>query len=105
MNKAVLPSRHRVDVDEYHRMAEAGLLGEYQRVELIDGDLIAMAPTGQGHAATVSRLTRDLVLDAYRTPAADGYTQTSTHQPGDRLALVLAPDIVVQLELLFSERR
>jgi len=55
-------TRHRLNVDEYHRMAEAGILGENDRVELIDGELIDMAPIGQDHAATVNGLTRVLVM-------------------------------------------
>lgn len=31
------PGRHRWSVADYHRMAEAGLLGEQARVELIEG--------------------------------------------------------------------
>ncbi len=56
------PTRHRVDVDEYHRMAEAGIFGESDRIELIDGDLIDMAPIGQGHAAIVGGLNEALFM-------------------------------------------
>ena len=56
------PTRHKLDVHDYHRMGDAGILGEGDRVELIDGELIDMAPIGQGHAATVNRLTRALVM-------------------------------------------
>ncbi len=58
----IVPARHRLNVDEYHRMGEAGILHEDDRVELIDGELIDMAPIGQDHAATVNRLTRALVM-------------------------------------------
>ena len=58
---AVLPARHKLDVDAYHRMAEAGIFGENKRIELIDGDLIDMAPIGQGHAAVVNGLNEALV--------------------------------------------
>ena len=184
-----LPARHRLDVDEYHRMAEAGILGEDDRVELIDGELIDMAPISQGHAAMVSRLTEALVLacagraivspqnpvrldrsnepqpdlavlrrradfyatgerpgpadilllievadsslrydrtvklplyarasvgevwivdlkrrvfHAYRTPNGDAYGETAMHQADETLVLNLAPDIVVNLHLMFG---
>jgi Uma2 family endonuclease len=48
--------RHRITVDEYYRMAEVGLLAEGARVELIEGEIIDMAPIGSRHAAAVARL-------------------------------------------------
>ncbi len=59
---AAAPARHRLNVDEYHRMAEAGIFGEGDRIELLDGDLIDMAPIGQGHAASVCELNEALFL-------------------------------------------
>jgi Uma2 family endonuclease len=38
--------RHRFSVADYHRMAEAGLLGEEERVELLDGEVVEMTPIG-----------------------------------------------------------
>jgi Uma2 family endonuclease len=58
----VVLTRHRLDVDEYYRMAEAGILGEDDRIELIDGELIDMAPIGQDHASSVNSLNEALVL-------------------------------------------
>ncbi|MBX6379042.1 MAG: Uma2 family endonuclease, partial [Clostridia bacterium] len=49
--------RRRFTVDEYHRMREAGILGEDDRVELVEGDVVAMTPIGSAHAACVKRLT------------------------------------------------
>jgi Uma2 family endonuclease len=43
--------------DEYHRIAEAGVLGEDDRVELVDGEIVEMTPIGSPHAACVDRLT------------------------------------------------
>jgi Uma2 family endonuclease len=51
-------SRHRFTVDEYHRMAENGVLTEDDRVELIDGEIIDMAPIGIGHIGHVNRFAR-----------------------------------------------
>ena len=182
------PVRHKLDVDQYYRIADAGVFGEEDRIELIDGDLIDMAPISQAHAAIVSALAealfvacagraivwpqnpirldrlsepqpdlavlrrladfysgerpgpadvlllvevadsslrfdrtvklppyaragiaelwivdlRQRVLSAYRKPAGDGYAETTTHTSGDQLALVLAPEIVVRLDLILG---
>jgi Uma2 family endonuclease len=44
-------------VDEYYRMAKAGILCEDDRVELLDGAIVEMSPIGTRHAAGVDRLT------------------------------------------------
>jgi len=49
-------TRRRFSVDEYDRMGEAGILGEDDRVELLDGEIVEMTPIGSRHAATVKRL-------------------------------------------------
>ena len=190
MNDAsVLPARHKLDVNDYHRMADAGIFGEDDRIELVEGDIIDMAPIGQGHEAVVSGLTEALVmacmgraivwpqnsirlgrwsapqpdlavlrrradfyatgerpgpadvlllievadtslrfdqtvklplyaqagiaelwivdlkrrvLEAHRQPAEGRYGEMTTHQRGDQIALALAPDIIVTLELMFG---
>jgi Uma2 family endonuclease len=186
---AIAPVRHKLDVEDFHRMADAGIFGEDDRIELVDGDLIDMAPIGQCHAGIVGGLAEALfiacagraivwpqnpvlldrvnepqpdlavlrrradfyatgerpgpadilllvevadtslrfdqrvklpiyaragipefwivdlkrrVLDAYRHPEGDEYREMTTHQPGDLVALALAPDIVVKLNLIFA---
>ena len=54
-----LPARH-FSVEEYHRMAEAGILAEDERVELIGGRIVRMSPIGSHHAAYVTFLNRKL---------------------------------------------
>src|SRR5258708_39260260 len=50
-------ARRRFTTAEYARMAEAGVLGEDDRLELIAGEIIEVAPIGYGHAACVRRMT------------------------------------------------
>lgn len=61
-NDRSLLQRHLLTVDDYHRMAEAGVLAPDARVELIEGELIAMAPQTSLHACTVNTLVKRLTL-------------------------------------------
>lgn len=55
------PQRHRVTVDEYYRMAEIGVLAPDARVELIEGEIIDMAPIGSEHGSVVDQLAHLLI--------------------------------------------
>jgi Uma2 family endonuclease len=55
-DQTALLQRHRVTVDEYYRMAETGILAPDARVELIEGEVIDMAPMKSPHAWTVNQL-------------------------------------------------
>ena len=50
--------RRRFTVRDYYAMAEAGILTEDDRVELIEGEIVQMAAIGSRHAACVDRLNR-----------------------------------------------
>ena len=70
------PTRHRLDVDAYYKMAEAGILPPGCRVELIDGDVIDMTPIGSGHAGNTNRLVR-----AFARTAAEGSVLLTVQTP------------------------
>jgi len=58
-------TRRLFTVDEYHRMAEAGVLGPGDRVELIDGAVIQMSAMGSRHLACLMRVT-EMFVAAFR---------------------------------------
>ena len=51
------PTRHRLDVGAYYKMAEAGILTENDQVELIDGEIFDMVPIGSAHAGKTNGST------------------------------------------------
>lgn len=57
---AVHPAKRLLTIEEYHRMSEAGILTEDDRVELLDGEIYQMSPIGSEHGACVKRLNRIL---------------------------------------------
>ncbi len=50
----------RFSIEEYHLMGKAGVIGEDERVELIDGRIVEMTPIGSRHSGYVSFLNRQL---------------------------------------------
>lgn len=57
-----LARRRLLSVDDYHRMAEAGIFGPEERVELIEGEIVTMAPIGPDHSGIVNQLNQLLVM-------------------------------------------
>ena len=47
--------RRLFSVDEYDRMVEVGILTKYDRVELIEGEILEMSPIGLRHSACTDR--------------------------------------------------
>lgn len=57
MSDMAVDFQHRpITVDEYHRMGELGFFGPEERLELLDGELIAVPPMGKMHASAIERL-------------------------------------------------
>src|SRR5437588_7554855 len=48
--------KHYFSVDDYYRMADAGVFPRGARIELIDGEVIEMSPIGCRHNGCVMRL-------------------------------------------------
>jgi Uma2 family endonuclease len=56
--------KRRFTGDDYQRMGQAGILSRKDRVELIDGEVVAMTPIGPRHSSCIDRANRALVLAA-----------------------------------------
>ena len=69
------PTRRRFTVAEYDAMTAAGILTEYDRVELLDGEIIQMLPIGEWHNGTAGWLNNALV------PAVQGSAMVSVQGP------------------------
>ncbi|MGC9328768.1 MAG: Uma2 family endonuclease [Candidatus Hinthialibacter sp.] len=71
----VLAPKRLFNVEEYYRMAEARILREDDRVELIEGEIIEMTPIGSRHAGCVR------FLDNVLTHILKEKAQVSTQNP------------------------
>lgn len=72
------PEPRRFTREEYDRMHDAGLFRD-ERVELLDGAIIAMGANNPPHASTVGRLTSLLV------PMLVGRSTTRVQLPSDSI--------------------
>ena len=76
LDRTPAPTRHRLNVDAYYKMAEAGILTPNDRVELIGGEIFDMPPIGSAHAGKTNRLNR-----LFAQAAADGLALVSVQGP------------------------
>lgn len=112
--------KHRITASAYHRMGEAGVLAPEARVELIEGEIVDMAPIGSRHASVVNRLTKLIVsavgeraivqvqgpvrLDEYSEPEPDiALLKPRTDYYRD--ALPGATDVLLVIEVADSTQR
>lgn len=81
-------SRRLLTVQEYHRMADAGIFGPEERVELIEGEIYAMSPRKGPHIVS-TRLTQS-ALERVFGAGWVVFTQVPLAIP-----LVSEPDVLV----------
>lgn len=56
----VAGSPYRFTVEQYHAMIDTGILGENDRIELLEGGILRMSPKGPRHVFTVQELSARL---------------------------------------------
>ena len=109
-----LPTRRRFTIDDYHRMGEAGIFHEDDRVELLDGEIVEMSPIGTRHTGGVNRLTalftrrlgrravvsvqNPIVLDDYSEPQPD-LTILAARSDFYSTAHPRPPDVLLAIEV------
>jgi Uma2 family endonuclease len=67
MSSAFTPTRTRISTDRYEMMIATGVLTKYDHIELVDGDMLDMAPIGDQHTAITSRLHELFVFAVARS--------------------------------------
>jgi Uma2 family endonuclease len=83
-----------ITAEQYHRMGEAGIIEPDERVELLDGELIAMPPIGPDHGFSVMALTENLT-EMFRGRAVvmiqSSFALDAHSEPEPDVALLIPP--------------
>ena len=87
---AVYTSKRLFTVREFEQMDQAGIFREDDRLELIDGEIFAMAPIGSRHAACVRRLQRLFTRELGERALVDVQNPIVLHDRSEPL-----PDIIL----------
>ena len=93
-------TRWRFTVHDYHRMGEAGILHEDDRVELIEGEIVEMTAIGTRHFSCVNGLTRMLIMnvgDAAIVSVQNPVRLNEYTEPQPDLTVIRARDYRVSL--------
>ena len=86
-----MPRQRTFTVEEYHRLAEVGILAEGSRTELIDGIILHMAPFSPPHIAVVNRLNEafcDVLRKTARVSVQNSVRLDDGTEPEPDLALL-----------------
>jgi Uma2 family endonuclease len=111
-----------INVDEYYKMAEVGILKPEDKVELINGEIFQISPIGSRHAAIVDHLAmilnqmfeRNVIIRVQNPVRIDGNNQpepdiaivkyrsdyySSAHPvPADVLAIIEVADFSIRFD-------
>jgi Uma2 family endonuclease len=71
----IMAPHRKLTVEQYHRMGDVGILHTDDRVELIEGELIEMPPSGNFHAGLAN------LLNEWLTPWTVGRATTCIQNP------------------------
>ena len=88
------PQRQRLSRQEYNWLGENGSF-EGDHVELIEGDIVFMAPMGKPHAVIVSGITRQFVLafgEGYSVRPQTPFVASDDSEPEPDIAIVVGDD-------------
>lgn len=87
--------RYRITAEAYHKMAEAGLIGGDERVELLEGELYRRSPTGPQHLRAVGRLNAALIRalgeEAF-VSVQSSFRLSEISEPEPDIAVLMPPD-------------
>jgi Uma2 family endonuclease len=94
MNAVLQLPHYKFSVEDYHRMGDAGVFAPDCRVELIEGEVIRMAPIGSAHMSVVN------TLSMFYAQAVGGGVIVSTQNP-----ISLFPDSEPQPDVTILKQR
>jgi hypothetical protein len=87
------PAQVRVSSERYLRLVDEGVLQATDRVELLEGVVVAMSP-----------ISRDDRVETFRVPDAGQYRERATLRRGDRIEVGAFAGTTIEVSDLLPER-
>lgn len=95
MSATLALEKRLLTTNDYHAMIAAGILGEDDKVELLNGELILMSPIGPNHSGVtnrISHLLQELLRGLAIVAAQNPVTLSLSSEPQPDLAIVKPRD-------------